>query len=191
MSEKTIAIKAQKVEEIADQFKNAASAVVVDARGLTVAQSTELRHQLREEGIVLEVIKNKILTRAAEKAGFAELNDIFVGPSAVAFSSEDAIAPSRILKKFADANEKLEIKGGVVDGNIANLDDINKYASLPSREGLLGQLMAEFQFSIRSFAYAVKAVQEKLEEEGGEAAAPAAEEAPVAEAAAEEAPSAE
>ncbi len=77
MSEKTIAIKAQKVEEIADQFKNAASAVVVDARGLTVAQSTELRHQLREEGIVLEVIKNKILTRAAEKAGFAELNDIF------------------------------------------------------------------------------------------------------------------
>ena len=176
MSEKTIALKAQKVEEIADQFKNAASAVVVDARGLTVAQSTELRHQLREEGIVLEVIKNKILTRAAEKAGFAELNDIFVGPSAVAFSSEDAIAPSRILKKFADTNEKLEIKGGVVDGNIANLDDINKYASLPSREGLLGQLMAEFQFSIRSFAYAVKAVQDKLEE-GGEAA----EEAPAAE----------
>lgn len=191
MSEKAIALKAQKVEEVAEQFKNAASVVVVDSRGLTVAQSTELRQQLREEGVSLEVIKNKILTRAAEKAGFAELNDIFVGPSAVAFSSEDAIAPSRILKKFADTNEKLEIKGGVVDGNIANLDDINKYASLPSREGLLGQLMVEFQFSIRSFAYAVKAVQEKLEEEGGEAAAPAAEEAPVAEAAAEEAPSAE
>ena len=190
MSEKAIALKAQKVEEVAEQFKNAASVVVVDSRGLTVAQSTELRQQLREEGVSLEVIKNKILTRAAEKAGFAELNDIFVGPSAVAFSTEDAVAPSRILKKFADANEKLELKGGVVDGNIANLDDINKYASLPSREGLLGQLMAEFQFSIRSFAYAVKAVQEKLEE-GGEAAATAAEEAPVAEAAAEEAPSAE
>ena len=77
MSEKAIAVKAQKVEEIADQFKDAASAVVVDARGLTVAQSTDLRHQLREEGVVLEVIKNKILTRAAEKAGYAELNDIF------------------------------------------------------------------------------------------------------------------
>ena len=180
MSEKAIAVKAQKVEEIADQFNNAASAVVVDARGLTVAQSTELRHQLREEGIVLEVIKNKILTRAAEKAGFAELNDIFAGPSAVAFSNDDAIAPSRILKKFADANEKLEIKGGVVDGTIANIEDINKYASLPSREGLFGQLLAEFQFPIRSFAYVVKALQEKLEEEnGGEATT--TEETPVAE----------
>ena len=172
MSEKAIAVKAQKVEEIADQFKDAASAVVVDARGLTVAQSTDLRHQLREEGVVLEVIKNKVLTRAAEKAGYAELNDIFAGPSAVAFSNDDAVAPARILKKFADENEALEIKGGVVDGTIANIDDINKYASLPSREGLLGQLMAEFQFSIRSFAYAVKAVQDKLEEES---AAPAAE----------------
>ena len=178
MSEKAIAVKAQKVEEVADQFKNSASAVVVDARGLTVAQSTDLRHQLRQEGVVLEVIKNKILTRAAEKAGYAELNDVFAGPSAVAFSADDAIAPSRILKKFADANEKLEIKGGVVDGNIANLEDISKYASLPSREGLLGQLMAEFQFSIRSFAYAVKAVQEKLEEDG---TATPVEEAPAAE----------
>lgn len=181
MSEKAIAIKAQKVEEIAEQFKNSASSVVVDARGLTVAQSTELRHQLRQEGVVLEVIKNKILTRAAEKAGYAELQDIFAGPSAVAFSSEDAIAPSRILKKFADENEHLEIKGGIVDGNIANLDDINKYASLPSREGLFGQLLAEFQFPIRSFAYVVKALQEKLEEEGGEAAATNVEEATSAE----------
>ena len=191
MSKEAIAQKAAIVDEVAEQLRESVSAIVVDSRGLTVAEVTDLRKQLRDAGIKLRVIKNKVLTRAAEKAGFAELNDIFVGPSAVAFSSEDAIAPSRILKKFADANEKLEIKGGVVDGNIANLDDINKYASLPSREGLLGQLMAEFQFSIRSFAYAVKAVQEKLEEEGGEAAAPAAEEAPVAEAAAEEAPSAE
>lgn len=187
MSEKAIAVKAQKVEEIADQFKDAASAVVVDARGLTVAQSTDLRHQLREEGVVLEVIKNKILTRAVEKAGYAELNDIFAGPSAVAFSNDDAVAPARILKKFADANEALQIKGGVVDGNIASLDDINKYASLPSREGLLGQLMAEFQFSIRSFAYAVKAVSDKLEEEGGATTEATPEEAPAAEEAAPDA----
>ncbi len=120
---------------------------------------------MREEGIVLEVIKNKVLTRAADKAGYGEMNDIFVGPSAVAFSSEDAVAPARILKKFADANEALEIKGGVVDGNVSDIDEINKYASLPSREGLFGQLLAEFQFPIRSFAYAVKALQEKLESE--------------------------
>lgn len=176
MSKEAIAQKAAIVDEVAEQLKESVSAIVVDSRGLTVAEVTDLRKQLRDAGIKLRVIKNKVLTRAAEKAGFAELNDIFAGPSAVAFSNDDAVAPSRILKKFADANEKLEIKGGVVDGTIANIEDINKYASLPSREGLLGQLMAEFQFSIRSFAYAVKAVQDKLEE-GGEAA----EEAPAAE----------
>ena len=172
MSEQTIALKAQKVDAVAEQFQNASSAVVVDTRGLTVAESTELRQQLRAEGVTLEVIKNKVLTRAADKAGYSALNEIFVGPSAVAFSTEDAVAPARILKKFADANAALEIKGGVVDGNISNVDEINKYASLPSREGLLGQLMAEFQFPIRSFAYAVKALQEKME---AEADAPAAE----------------
>ncbi|GAO99190.1 50S ribosomal protein L10 [Fructobacillus ficulneus] len=165
MSEQAIAIKAQKVAEVADQFKNAAAAVVVNPRGLTVAESTDLRGQLRQEGVQLEVIKNKVLVRAAEEAGYAELNDLFAGPSAVAFSTEDAVAPARILKKFADGNEKLVIKGGVVDGSVASLDEINKYASLPSHEGLLGQLMAEFQFPIRSFAYAVKAVQEKMEAE--------------------------
>lgn len=71
--------------------------------------------------VLSEVIKNKILTRAVEKAGYAELNDIFAGPSAVAFSNDDAVAPARILKKFADENEALQIKGGVVDGNIASL----------------------------------------------------------------------
>lgn len=172
MSEQAIAVKAQKVAVVADQFKSAAAAVVVNPRGLTVAESTELRSQLREEGVVLEVIKNKVLVRAAEEAGFEELNDLFAGPSAVAFSNDDAVAPARILKKYADENEKLVIKGGVVDGNIADVADINKYASLPSHEGLLGQLMAEFQFPIRSFAYAVKALQEKKE---AEEAAPAAE----------------
>lgn len=172
MSEQAIAVKAQKVAVVADQLKSAAAAVVVNPRGLTVAESTELRSQLREEGVVLEVIKNKVLVRAAEEAGFAELNDLFAGPSAVAFSNDDAVAPARILKKYADENEKLVIKGGVVDGNIADVADINKYASLPSHEGLLGQLMAEFQFPIRSFAYAVKALQEKKE---AEEAAPAAE----------------
>lgn len=166
MSEQAIALKAQKVAEIADQFKNSTSAVVVNPRGLTVAESTDLRHQLRQEGVVLEVIKNKVLVRASKDAGFEGLNDLFAGPTAVAFSEDDAVAPARILKKYADENEKLVIKGGVIDGSIVSIDEINKYASLPSREGLLGQLMAEFQFPIRSFAYAVKALQEKKEAEG-------------------------
>ncbi|CAK8054380.1 50S ribosomal protein L10 [Eupransor demetentiae] len=166
MSEQAIALKAKKVEAVADQFKNATSAVIINMRGLSVADSTELRHQLREEGVLLEVIKNKVLVRAAEKAGYAELNDLFKGPSAVAFSDEDAVAPARILKKFADESDAVEIKGGVVDGSIASLDDIAKYASLPSHDGLLGQLMAELQYPIRTFAYAVNALREKKEAEG-------------------------
>ena len=98
MSEATIALKAQQVEEVADKFKSAASAVVVDVRGLTVEQANNLRSELRSEGVELKVIKNKILTRAAEAAELTDLNDLFVGPSAVAFSNEDAIAPSRLLK---------------------------------------------------------------------------------------------
>jgi large subunit ribosomal protein L10 len=168
MSEKTIAIKAQQVDEVADLFKESVSSVVVDVRGLTVAQADDLRSQLRSEGISLRVIKNKILTRAAQKAGYEDLNNVFVGPSAVAFSSQDAVAPARILKKFSDAVEALELKGGVVDGKVASLDEVNRYAALPSREALLGQLMAEFQYPLRSFMYAVKAISEKRIADGEE-----------------------
>ena len=164
MSEATIALKAQQVEEVADKFKSAASAVVVDVRGLTVEQAINLRSELRSEGVELKVIKNKILTRAAEAAELTDLNDLFVGPSAVAFSNEDAIAPSRILKKFADNIEALEIKGGVVDGQVASVEDINKYAALPDRDGLLSMLLSTLQAPVRNFAYAVKAVSDAKEE---------------------------
>ncbi|AIG65993.1 50S ribosomal protein L10 [Weissella tructae] len=164
MSEASIAVKAQKVEEVAAKFKEAASSVVVDVRGLTVEQSNELRSALREEGVELKVIKNKILTRAAAAADLAELNDVFAGPSAVAFSKEDAIAPSRILKKFADKIEALEIKGGVVDGNVASVEDINKYAALPDRDGLLSMLLSTLQAPVRNVAYAVNAVKDAKEE---------------------------
>ncbi len=112
----------------------------------------------------MKVIKNKILTRAVEAADLTDLNDLFVGPSAVAFSNEDAIAPSRILKKFADNIEALEIKGGVVDGQVASVEDINKYAALPDRDGLLSMLLSTLQAPVRNFAYAVKAVSDAKEE---------------------------
>jgi large subunit ribosomal protein L10 len=205
MSEKAIAIKAQHVDEIAQLFTDSASSIVADVRGLTVAQADALRSSLREEGVTLKVIKNKVLTRAAEKAGFGDLNDVFVGPSAIAFSKDDAIAPARILKEYSTKIEALEVKGGVVDGKVASLEEVNKYASLPSREGLLSQLLAEFQYPLRSFMYAVKAVSEKRVADGEvapEVEAPAAEteekeEAPVAteevvaDAPVEEAPAAE
>ena len=163
MSEASIALKAQQVEEVADKMKSAASVLVVDLRGLTVEEATNVRAALRSENVELKVIKNKILTRAADAAELSDLKDLFVGPSAVAISADDSIAPSRVLKKFADEIEALEIKGGVVDGNIATIDEINRYASLPDKDGLLSMLLSTLQAPVRNFAYAVKAVSDAKE----------------------------
>ncbi|WP_412988705.1 50S ribosomal protein L10 [Pediococcus siamensis] len=165
MSKEAIAKKAAVVETTADYFGKAASAIIVDSRGLTVAEDTELRKELREAGVTLRVIKNKILTRAAEKAGFEDLNDVFVGPSAVAFSDEDPVAPAKILKKFADAHEALTLKGGMIEGKIASIEEIEAYAAMPSREDLLSMLANVLQAPVRNVAYAVKAVADKKSEE--------------------------
>ncbi len=164
MSEATIALKAEQVTVVSDKFKNSASSVIADLRGLTVEQATNLRKALREESVELKVIKNKILSRAADAAELSDLNNLFVGPSAVAFSDDDAIAPSRVLKKFADEIEALEIKGGVIDGKVVNVEQINKYAALPDKDGLLSMLLSTLQAPVRNFAYAVKAVSEAKEE---------------------------
>ena len=120
MSEAIIAKKAEQVAIVADKMKAAASIVVVDSRGLTVDQDTVLRRNLRESGVEFKVIKNSILSRAAEKAGLEDLKKLFVGPSAVAFSNEDVIAPAKVISEFAKGAEALEIKGGVVDGAITS-----------------------------------------------------------------------
>lgn len=164
MSEATIAVKAQQVAEVADKFKNATSAVVADVRGLTVDESTKLRAELRGEGVELRVIKNKVLVRAAEAADWSDMNDLFAGPSAVAFSNDDAIAPARVLKKYADDIDALEIKGGFIDGNMASIEEISKYAALPDRDGLLSMLLSTLQAPVRNVAYAVKAVSDAKEE---------------------------
>ncbi|USS87841.1 50S ribosomal protein L10 [Fructilactobacillus hinvesii] len=150
--------KAKKVTEVADDFKEAVSAIVVNSRGLTVAQDTELRKELRDNGVKLMVIKNKILERAADESGHTDLKDVFNGPSAVAFSHEDPIAPAKILKKFAEDHDALEIKGGIIEGEVASLDKINEFATLPSRDELLATLASMLQSPVRNVAYAVKAV---------------------------------
>ncbi|WP_367297659.1 50S ribosomal protein L10 [Loigolactobacillus coryniformis] len=169
MSEAVIAQKAKVVESVTEQFKNAASAVIVDSRGLTVAQDTDLRKQLREAGVELHVIKNTILRRAADKAGCEGLDDTFVGPTAVAFSNEDVVAPARILAKFAETADALEIKGGLIEGKVATLDQINDLSKLPDRNGLLSMLLSVLQAPVRNVAYAVKAVADAKPAEEAEA----------------------
>ncbi|WP_314067159.1 50S ribosomal protein L10 [uncultured Vagococcus sp.] len=165
MSEVAITKKAQQVEEVTVKFSEAASVVVVDYRGLTVEQVTDLRKQLREANVEMKVIKNSILSRAAVKAGLEGMEDVFVGPTAIAFSNEDVIAPAKIMNEFAEKIEALEIKGGVIEGKVSSVEEIVSLAKLPNREGMLSMLLSVLQAPVRNVAYAINAVAESKEEE--------------------------
>lgn len=164
MSEAAIAKKAGLVDDVAEKFKAAASVVIVDYRGLTVEEVTALRKQLRDANIEMKVIKNSILSRAAKQAGLEGLDEVFTGPTAVAFSNEDVVAPAKIVDEFASNAKALEIKGGVIEGRVSSVEEITSLAKLPSRDGLLSMLLSVLQAPIRNVAYAVKAVAEKEEE---------------------------
>jgi len=159
MSEAAIAKKAEVVKQTVELINNAESAIVVDYRGLTVAEVTDLRKQLRDAGVKMSVIKNKILDRAVEGTDYEDLKSTFVGPTAVAFSDEDPIAPAKILKNFADDH-----KGGFIEKSVKTLDEINEYATMPSREDLLSMLASALQDPMRKIARAVKAVADKEDE---------------------------
>lgn len=161
MSEAIIAKKARLVTEVAEQFKNASSVVVVDYLGITVEEATNLRAELRKAGVQFAVVKNSILSRAAKEAGLEGMDDIFKGPSAVAFSNEDVVAPAKILADFAKKVEALEIKAGVVEGKVSSKEEIEALAKLPSREGLLSMLLSVLQAPVRNTALAIKAVADQ------------------------------
>jgi len=162
---KIIQEKQQAVEEIASKLQGSVTTVVADYRGLNVAQVTELRKQLREAGIDFQVLKNTLVRRATASANLTELDEILTGPTAVAFSATDAVAPAKILNDFAKKNDALKVKGGVVEGKVVGIDQIKALADLPSREGLLSMLLSVLQAPMRNFALAVKAVAEQKEQQ--------------------------
>lgn len=166
MNSAVIEQKKQVVDEIAEKLKTSKSTVVVDYRGLNVAEVTELRKQLREAGVDFKVYKNTMSRRAAEAAELAGLNDALTGPNAIAFSYEDVVAPAKIINDFAKKHEALEIKAGVIEGNLASVEDVKALAELPSREGLLSMLLSVLQAPIRNLALAAKAVADQKEEQG-------------------------
>ncbi len=172
MNQTILEQKQQVVNEITEKFSHSDSAVVVEYRGLTVAEVTELRRNLRAEGVEFKVYKNSLAARAAEAAGFGGLSESLSGPNAIAFS-EDAVAPSRVLAKFAKTHEKLVLKGGVVEGKVVDVNTIQELASLPNKEGMLSMLLSCLQSPTRSFACAVKAIADKGNE--GNESAPAEE----------------
>ena len=164
MSEAAIAKKETLVQAAAEKFESAASVVIVDYRGLTVEEVTNLRKQLRDAGVEMKVIKNSILSRAAKKVGLDGLDEVLTGPTAVAFSNDDVVAPAKIIDEFAKDAKALEIKGGVIEGKVSSVEQITALAKLPNREGLLSMLLSVLQAPVRNVAYAVKAVAEKNEE---------------------------
>ena len=158
-----VELKKPIVEEISELLNGAATAVVVDYRGLTVAEDTELRKQLREAGVVYKVYKNTMINFAIKDTEFADLAQHLEGPTAIAVCKDDATA-ARVLAKFAKTAEALEIKGGVVDGVYYDQAGIAQIASIPSREVLLSKLLGSMQSPITNFARVIKQIAEKDEE---------------------------
>ncbi len=192
-----VEIKAPIVDEIAENIKDAQSLVVVDYRGLTVEQDTQLRKNLREAGVIYKVYKNTFITRAIKGTEFEGISTYLEGPTAIAVSKSDATAPARELAKFAKTAQALEIKAGIVEGTLYDAQGMGTIASIPSRDELLSKLLGSFKNPITNFAR----VMNQLAEKGGasaceapakeEAAAEAPAEAPAEEPAKEEAPAAE
>ena len=186
-SEKILEAKKKIVADLVASYKEAQSFVFVDARGLTVEQDTALRTEMRKNGVNYKVVKNTTLNLVFKELGIEGLDDMFKGPTAVAYSKEDMMAPAKVSKKFADDFEKLSIKGGIIEGKVATVAEVEALAAVPSKDVLLSQIVYALLFPITKLAMLTKATAEKLEAEGGAAAAPAAEEAPAEEAKAEEA----
>ena len=159
-----VELKKPVVEEISELLNGAATAVVVDYRGLTVAEDTELRKQLREAGVVYKVYKNSMINFAIKDTEFADLAQHLEGPTAIAVCKDDATAAARVLAKFAKTAEALEIKGGVVDGVYYDAAGIGQIASIPSREVLLSKLLGSMQSPVTNFARVIKQIAEKNEE---------------------------
>ena len=169
-----VELKKPVVEEISAVIADAQSGVLVDHRGLTVEQDTKLRRELREAGVTYKVYKNTMMNFAFKGTAFEELTKHLEGPSALAVSKTDATAPARILGKFAKTADKLEIKGGIVEGSYYDANGIIEISKIPSREELLSKLLGSIQSPITNFAR----VMNQLAEKGGAGAveaAPAAE----------------
>ena len=188
-----VELKKPVVEEISEKIKDAQALVLVDHRGLTVAQDTELRKKLREEGVSYKVYKNTMMNFAFQGTDFEQLKDLLNGPSAMAVSTNDPAAPARVLYDFAKKAKALEIKGGVIEGKFYDAEAMTDIATIPSREVLLSRLLGSMQSPVTNFARVLKQIAEKdgdvapvtEEAPAAEAAAPATEEAPA------EAPAAE
>lgn len=151
-NEQNIAAKAAQVSEIVEKIQKASSMIAFDYRGLTVAEVTDLRNEMRKAGCEYIVLKNHIVGRACEVAGIEGMHDILKGPSAFAISYEDAVTPARILKNFVKKVKKCEMKGGIVEGSVTSAKQLDAIADLPSRDVLIARLLGSMMSPISGLA---------------------------------------
>jgi large subunit ribosomal protein L10 len=166
MSQKAMEIKGHVVSEIAEKLQKSSSAVVVNYKGLTVEEVTELRTKFREAGVEYKVYKNTLVRRAAKEVGIEQFNDeLLIGTNAIAFGYEDPVAPARIVSDFIKTHPKMELKMGVVEGEFYDQNQIVELSNIPSREVLIAKLLGSLKAPVSNFAYLLDAMIKKQEEQ--------------------------
>ena len=161
-------IKEAKVAEIKEKLEKAQSVILADYQGLTVEEDTQLRKNLRAEGIEYKVYKNTLVTIAAKELGLDGIVEFLEGPVSIAFGYDDATAAARILNDFAKDHKKLELKAGVVEGVVYDKAKIEQLASIPSKEVLIAKLLGSIKSPLSNLAYLINAIKEKKEAESAE-----------------------
>ena len=151
------------IDQIKDKFERAESAVVIDYMGITVAEADEMRKKLREAEVDYTVYKNTLVKRAIEGTKYEALGEILEGPSGFAFSYDDATAPARVLNDARKAYKKMEFKGGIIEGEYFDKENIEKIAAIPSRDTLISKFMGSIQSPIANFARVVAQIAEQKE----------------------------
>ena len=150
------------VEELSDRIGKATAVVFVDYKGISVAQDTELRNKFREAGVEYSVVKNTLTRLAAKKVGFNEFDEVLNGTTSMATTTDDPIAPARIVSEFAKKNKNvLKIKGGIVEGKVQTVDALNAFGELPSKNALIAQVLGTFLAPITSLAFVIDQIREQ------------------------------
>ncbi len=161
-------LKEAKVAEIKEKLEKAQSVILADYQGLTVEEDTQLRKSLREAGIEYKVYKNTLVSLAAKELGMEGIVAHLEGPVSIAFGYEDATAPARILFDFAKDHKKLELKAGLVDGEVFDKEKVEQLASIPSKEVLIAKLLGSIKAPLSNLAYLLNAIKESKEADSAE-----------------------
>ena len=166
MLKKAMESKGHVISEITEKLQKSSSAIVVNYKGLTVEEVTELRNKFREAGVDYKVYKNTLVRRAAKEVGIEQFNDeLLVGTNAIAFGYEDPVAPARIVSDFIKTHPKMELKMGVVEGEFYDQNQIVELSNIPSREVLIAKLLGSLKAPVSNFAYLLDAMIKKQEEQ--------------------------